>query len=292
MNAIPDPKEAAGHAEPPANGTDTPLGLADWQARDATPLSFGRATLAPWIIASREFQDHPRALHIVGVRRENRSLFRRLDTIDDPVERASFFDAYTNAKFRLDEWRTETPGARRSLRNSYLRFLRGWGVDANSIEGAVLKGWVESRLGIPPHYHGGPIEAGRRSYLEFARQRMLGHARTNAIDAQLDLLFEFCQYELHRRRVRRIVLYRGTHDADVQLLLARRGSERLVLMNNLCSFTSDVERAWEFGSVVFRGVVPAQRIFYFAGLLPKSILRGEEEYLVIGGEHWVSPVRA
>jgi len=34
------------------------------------------------------------------------------------------------------------------LRNSYLRFLRGWGVDSNSIEAAVLKAWVESRIGF------------------------------------------------------------------------------------------------------------------------------------------------
>jgi NAD+--dinitrogen-reductase ADP-D-ribosyltransferase len=212
--------------------------------------------------------------------------------MDDPLERAQFFDEYMNAKFRLDEWPTQTAAGRRSLRNSYLRFLRGWGFASNSIEGAVLKGWVESRLGIAPTYHAGRIEPRRRSYLEFARQRMLGHARTNAIDAQLDLLFEYCQYELKRRALPKLTLYRGIEDSDEGRVLARRGSsECLVRINSLSSFTSEVERAWEFGSTVLRAVVPAQRIFYFAGLLPKSILKGEDEHLVIGGEYWVSQVR-
>lgn len=262
------------------------------EAEDAAPMGYGRATLPPWLIASQEFQEHPRALHIVGVRRENRSLFALLAKLEDPVLRAEFFDEYMTTKFRLDEWQQQTAGGRRSLRNSYLRFLRGWGFDSNSVEGAVLKGWVESRLGIPPSYHGRRIEPRRRSYLEFARQRMRGHAWTNAIDAQLDLLFEFCQYELRRRDLRRLVLYRGTQEWDEQQTLARRESgERLIRINSLSSFTSEAERAWEFGSTVFKAVVPAQRIFYFAGLLPKNILKGEDEYLVIGGEYWVTQVR-
>ena len=39
------------------------------------------------------------------------------------------------------------------LKNSYLRFLRGWMMDSNSVEGAVLKGWVESRMGVTPYLH-------------------------------------------------------------------------------------------------------------------------------------------
>jgi NAD+--dinitrogen-reductase ADP-D-ribosyltransferase len=230
-------------------------------------------------------------LRLVGVRHENRALFSLLDGIARPDERAQLFDEYMVGKFCLDEWQLETASSRRSLRNSYLRFLRGWGVDSNSLEGAVLKGWVESRLGIAPRYHKGRIEPREASYLVFARDRMAGQARTNAVEAQLDLLFEFCQYELRRRRTGRLVLYRGIQDPEEEQVLARRGSELLVSLNNLCSFTSDAERAWEFGSRVLRMSVPAQRIFYFAGLVPRSILRGEDEHLVIGGQCWVTELR-
>ena len=255
---------------------------------DAEPSTLGRATLAPWVIASLDFQAHPRALHIVGVRRDNRLLFERLGSIDDPSERGRVFDDYMNVKFYLHEWQEHEASARQSLKNSYLRFLRGWGVDSSSIEGAVLKGWVESRFGLRPLYHHGSIEPGTRSYLPFARDRMLGHARTNAIDSQLDLVFEFCQYEARRRKLTRLLLYRGTHDAEQHRLGARYGKRDYVVeLNNLCSFSSDPERAWEFGSTVWQVEVPVQRICYFPTLLPRSVLKGEDEYLVLGGAHRV-----
>jgi NAD+--dinitrogen-reductase ADP-D-ribosyltransferase len=274
---------------PPVRLDETPC----LEAEDAEPTNLGRSSLPPWIIASLDFQTHPRALHVVGVRRENRAFFERLSKIDDPAERGRVFDDYMNVKFYLNDWKEHETSARQSLKNSYLRFLRGWGVDSNSIEGAVLKGWVESRFGLTPSYHAGLIAPGSRSYLSFARDRMLGHARTNAIDSQLDLLFEFCQYEARRRRLSRFVLYRGTHDAD-QHRIAERYSKRdyVVILNNLCSFSSEAERAWEFGSTVWQVEVPAQRVCYFPGLLPRSVLRGEDEFLVLGGEHRVRELTA
>jgi len=260
---------------------------------DAEPAAFGRTTLAPWVIASLDFQEHPRSLHIVGVRRENRVLFARLSEIDQIEERGRVFDDYMNVKFHLHDWRDYGVQAQKSLKNSYLRFLRGWGVDSNSIEGAVLKGWVESRFGLPPRYHKGPVERGTPSYLPFACDRMQGQARTNAIDPQLDLLFEFCQYEARRRRFSRLTLYRGTHDTDQHDVLQRFGKrDYVVALNNLCSFTADPERAWEFGSTVWRVEVPIQRVCYFPALLPRSVLRGEDEYLVLGGQHRVTELSA
>ena len=259
-----------------------------FQPEDAEPIGLGRATLPPWVIASLDFQKHPRSLHIVGVRRDNQSLFVRLSSIDDPAERGRVFDDYMNVKFYLHDWQAHEGSARQSLKNSYLRFLRGWGIDSSSIEGAVLKGWVESRFGLRPAYHRGSVESGTRSYLPFARDRMLGHARTNAIDSQLDLVFEFCQSEARRRKLSSLLLYRGTHDVEQHRLGVRYGKhDYVVVLNNICSFSSDPERAWEFGTTVWEVEVPAQRICYFTGLLPRSVLRGEDEYLVLGGEHRV-----
>ena len=58
----------------------------------------------------------------------------------------------------------------------------------------------------------------------------------------------------------------------------------LLRLNNLNSFTDDFERAWEFGSRVLKTEVPLTKIFFCGGLLPKSLLKGEGEFLVIGGE--------
>ena len=56
------------------------------------------------------------------------------------------------------------------------------------------------------------------------------------------------------------------------------------------SFTSDEERAWEFGSTVWEVQVPLCKIFFYNDLLPGSIMKGEGEYLVIGGEYRVRQV--
>ncbi|HET6419549.1 MAG TPA: NAD(+)--dinitrogen-reductase ADP-D-ribosyltransferase, partial [Geobacteraceae bacterium] len=66
--------------------------------------------------------------------------------------------------------------------------------------------------------------------------------------------------------------------------------ERLVRLNNLSSFTSDEERAWEFGFTVWEVKVPVCKIFFFNELLPNSILKGEGEFIVIGGEYRVKVI--
>ncbi|MGE5283986.1 MAG: NAD(+)--dinitrogen-reductase ADP-D-ribosyltransferase, partial [Actinomycetota bacterium] len=62
----------------------------------------------------------------------------------------------------------------------------------------------------------------------------------------------------------------------------------LVRLNNLNSFTSRLEHAWQFGSRVFETEVPASKIFFRSDLLPGILPRGEEEALVIGGEYEVT----
>ena len=251
--------------------------------------SFNLCNLPPWAIASREFAAEPRPIEVQGVREGNRFLFRMLDDIADPDERARRFDNFLTVKFQLHQWEREaTDTARRSIKNSYLRYLRGWGADSSSIEGAVLKGWVESRMGLSPTYHRGRIEGpDSEPYQRYALDRVRGHARTNAIDSQLDLLYTFTQYELARRGPgeRWLTLWRGVHDAAEHDVLERTGRrDWLVRMNNLSSFTRERERAWEFGSTVFEAQVPVPRVFFASELLPHSILKGEREVLVVGGE--------
>ncbi len=257
--------------------------------------SFNHCNLPPWVIASRHFNDNPQPLEIQGVRGANRFLFEKLDSITFSEERALVFNDYMSVKFQLHQWQEQsTDTARKSIKNSYLRFLRGWMMDSNSIEGAVLKGWVESRMGLPPTFHKLRISGVHaEEYMVFAMDRTKGSARTNAINSQLDLLYEYSQYELKKRYPdqRWFTLYRGTNDADDYELLEEVGRrEQIVRLNNLLSFTSDEERAWEFGDTVWEIRAPLAKIFFFNNLLPSSILKGEEEYMVIGGEYRVRRV--
>lgn len=255
---------------------------------------FNNCNLPPWVIASRHFNEHPQHLEIQGVRQANRHFFQKLDTLAEAGERAAVFNDYMSVKYQLHHWQSQTETARKSLKNSYLRFLRGWMMDSNSVEGAVLKGWVESRMGIPPTFHKIRIPGIHgEEYMVYALDRTRGSARTNAINAQLDLLYEYCQYELERRFVAgsHLKLFRGTNDANEYALLEVIGKrEQIIRLNNLVSFTDNEERAWEFGDTVWEIQAPLAKIFFYDELLPNSIMKGEGEYLVVGGEYRVRRV--
>jgi NAD+--dinitrogen-reductase ADP-D-ribosyltransferase len=199
-----------------------------------------------------------------------------------------------SVKFQLHLWQDQTDTARKSIKNSYLRYLRGWMMDSNSIEGAVLKRWVESRMGITPSFHRTRIKGiHSEEYFEYSVDVMRGSARTNAIQSQLDILYEYCQFELARKYPQSpvIPLYRGTYDASEHDVIEQIDKRtQIVRLNNLVSFTSDEERAWEFGSTVWEVQVPLCKIFFYNDLLPGSIMKGEGEYLVIGGEYRVRQV--
>jgi NAD+--dinitrogen-reductase ADP-D-ribosyltransferase len=253
---------------------------------EASP--FNLCNLPPWAIASRHYQQHPQPLEIQGVRAANRLLFQRLEALSCPQRRAEQFHDYVDVTFQLHQWEREASASgRKSLKNSYLRFLRGWMFNSNSLEGAVLKGWVESRLGLPPTFHREAIEdIHSAAYFLYSVDRMKGSARTSAIFAQLDLLFAFVQSELTRRfpDKQHFTLYRGIHDFSEHRVLAQDGRRYLLRLNNLNSFTSNFERAWEFGSRVLRVEIPRFKIFFQSDLFPSSLLKGEEEVMVIGGD--------
>lgn len=252
---------------------------------------FNLCNLPPWVIASRHFNEQPQLLEVQGVRLANRSFFLKLDSIPEVTERALAFNDYMSVKYQLHHWQSQTDTARKSLKNSYLRFLRGWMMDSNSVEGAVLKGWVESRMGIAPTFHKMSIPGiHSEEYMVYALDRTKGSARTNAINSQLDLLYEYCQYELQRKypHTSHLTLFRGTNDANEHALLEKISKrEQILRLNNLLSFTGNEERAWEFGDTVWEIRAPLAKIFFYADLLPNSIMKGEGEYLVVGGEYLV-----
>jgi NAD+--dinitrogen-reductase ADP-D-ribosyltransferase len=245
--------------------------------------------LPPWVIASPNFNRNPKPIEIQGVHRAHRNLFSSIETMPDPAERARAFHDYMDVAFQIHEWRgQESVPSRKSLRNSYGRFLRGWMFDSNSIEGAALKGWVESRIGIPPTFHNGPIEdVHSDAYAAYLSDRMRGTARTSAIQAQFDVLYEFVQYEIRRREpdTTARTLYRGIHDFEEHRVLERKGGNAYLLrLNNLNSFTCDFERAFEFGTKVLEAHVPYCKVFFRADILPGENFAGEEEVIVIGGD--------
>lgn len=274
------------------------VGVATTQPHPRLPrtayLPINRCNLPAALLGSLSFQRHPTALVLDGVGELHSALFRRLDAEDAPAERAKLFMTHMAAVFSLEhpDAAGYLPGAPRDrTRANYLRLLRGWAFDANGIEAAVLKGWVESRFGLLPRYHAGPIrDFSGETYRRYLEMRARGLAGTNALEAQLDLLYTYCQYELARQRpgVTHLHLYRGANRLDEHETLAvidRR--RRVVLLNSLSSFTPVRERASEFGDYVLEARVPLAKVFFHQRLLP-GLLQGEEEYCVIGGLYEVA----
>ena len=251
------------------------------------------------LLASCAFNDHPMRLHISGVREMNKSLFEMLAQAPDLPDAGEAFNCYMMAMFGIDpEQRDDTvnpvTGAtRRRYRSSFLRLIKGWGYDSNGPEGAVLKGWVESRFGIFPTFHKEIIQrVSSRAWTTFVEQKMSSRFHSNSIYTQLDLLFEFCQWALERLAApgrTHLTLYRGIHAFDEHQVVERI-DRRTVLMrlNNLSSFTSDRDIAGCFGDTILTVQVPVSKVAFFNTLLSTHPLKGEGEYLVIGGEYRVT----
>jgi NAD+--dinitrogen-reductase ADP-D-ribosyltransferase len=257
----------------------------DWPALPAWAyLPINRCNLPASILGSLSFQRHPIALSLDGVAELHRDLWQRLALLTQHSERAAQFTDYMTVHFLLAE--PEEAGYQPQQRHSrikldYRQLLRGWMFDADNREAAVLKGWVESRFGLLPTWHKGAIpNPTAECYRQYLHDRTTGIYNTNALDAQLDLLYSYCQYELALSYAddARLPLYRGINPGSAHYLPA----SGVMLFNNLNACSHSRERADEFGSLIYHVDVPRAKIFYYSGLLP-GLLQGEDEYLVIGG---------
>jgi len=259
----------------------------------AARLPINRCNLPPVILGGLAFQERPEPLEIDCIRALRTDLFEMLDALDDPADRAQRFMDYMTVNYRLE--RPEEVGydgrnGTDRTRADYLRTLRGWSFDPDGREGAVMKSWAESRFGLLPRHHQGPLgDFSGENYGLYLVQRSQGLYGTNALEDQLDLLYTYCQYELARRfpgQTHR-TLYRGVNRLEEYEVLARPDKRRaVILLNNINSFTGTRDRATEFGDYILTVQVPTAKIFCFDDLLPGR-LRGEDEVIVIGGAYKV-----
>jgi NAD+--dinitrogen-reductase ADP-D-ribosyltransferase len=258
-------------------------------------LPLNRCNLPAVILGSLTYQQHPVPLEIDGIQDFHADLFRTLANCPNHPERALRFQDYMTVNFLLDELDEAglMPGRGRKARANanYPRLVRGWSFDSDGREGAVLKRWVESRFGLLARHHAGSLlDHNGEAYQRYLAEGTRGLYATNALESQLDLLYTYCQYELTREEPDRthLKLYRGINRMDEHEIQETCGGGRhRVLFNNLNSFTSHRERADEFGDYILMTEVPLPKVFFYNRLLP-GMLKGEDEYVVIGGVYEVS----
>ncbi len=257
-------------------------------------LCINRCNLPPWVVGSLAYQRHPVPLALDGVHDFHADLCRRLDRFCEHGDRAQCFADYMTVRFCLEELEEAglTPGRRKKSRANanYLRMVRGWSFDSDGREGAIMKYWVETRFGLLARHHRGPLhERGSEAYIRFQADAVQGIYATNALESQLDLLYSYCQYELAHEHPgeTHLTLHRGINSiGDHEVLGREPDGSYLVLLNNLNSFTSERERADEFGDYLLTVQVPLPKVFFYNRLLP-GMLKGEDEYVVIGGVYGV-----
>ena len=255
-------------------------------------LPINRCNVPPVILGALAFQRFPTPIDLDGVAELHADLFRRLDTLASKAARAEAFRDYVTVHFCLADLEKagfDTAGRHRD-KAVWDRLLRGWSMNSDGREGAVLKGWVESRFGLLARFHGQPLrDFSGPAYLRYQEMRSSGLYGTNALEAQLDLVYAYGQYE-HRRSApdsARIELYRGINRIAEHEVLTGSRQRQVVLLNNLVSFTASRERAGEFGDYILCARVPTAKLFFSCDLLP-GVLKGEDEHLVIGGVYEVT----
>lgn len=248
-------------------------------------------------MSSVAFNSHPLELHIANVRETNRQLFEMLARSEDQGDAAEAFYKYMVAVFGSDpeqqvgeEEAKSRRGWARPYRFSFLRLLIGWGYDSSSPEGAVLKGWVESRFGLTPTFHKEAIASfGSPAWMAYEGERMASAFHGNAIHSQLDLLYEYCQWVLYNYAApgrSHLTLYRGVTCFNEHQIVERTSrASAVVRLNNLVSFTTERDVADCFGDTILTIEVPAVKVLFFNTLLPFYPLKGEGEFLVIGGDY-------
>lgn len=249
------------------------------------------------VLASPAFQAHPLPLQIAGVRDGNGGLFALLESSRDAAQARERFAHYMQLAFGLEQAPQALPlSERRRWRTSWRRLLQGWGMDANGAAGAVLKGWAESRFGLVPVWHKAALTRfPSPAWMAYWEEKASPRWNNNSIWQQLDLLYEYAQWMQQHHALlqqagacvqeRHVVLWRGTSAAGAGVvggsLQARRGVFRI---NSVASFSLSEEHAGCFGDWVLRVRIPLSKVLFYPGLCAGSLLQGEAEVIVLGGD--------
>ena len=246
------------------------------------------------VVGSTTFNRHPEPLSIAGARESAGSLFGLLAGAQDLAQAAEIFRHYLRIAFRLDtEPDAKRRGGPRSVIASYRKLLEGWGFDSNSPQGAVLKGWVESRFGIAPTFHRAPLaEAASPAWVSYVGEKLGSRYQGNGIYFQLDLLFEFCQWSARRFAFpdpAPVPVWRGVNSVTEHPIVSGslRSRKAILQLNNLVSFSLSREHAGQFGDWILSTRVPVEKLVFFPGLLGRSLLAGEGEVIALGGRYEV-----
>lgn len=246
--------------------------------------STNKINIPPFLIAYHGYNQsitEDSYVNIDGVLEYHRDLFNRISDCVDTSEASEIFVSYMDELFHLKE------KVNNKYVNSYLKVLKGWLFDANRAEGAVIKGWAESRFGIIPSFHKEKIEStDDESYYIYLTERMGSYASKNMIEHQFDLLYTYNQYAIRRflkSSIPRIKVYKGVNSLREFVIISENKKEKIMMLNNVTSFTTSKEIACTFGDYIIETEIPFTKVIFMPDLFPVIKFSGESEVISVGG---------
>jgi len=236
------------------------------------------------MFVSNEYNRNVLPITISGVWEYYSDIFKAIKNAEDVESAAKVFTGAMESLFSLSEKHNG------KKLGSYTRLLKGWLFDSNSVEGAVMKGWVESRFGITPFFHKEIIpDMESEEYYEYMVEKMDARHNKNLIFHQIDLLYTYTQVVLetfYKDQLPKLTLYRGVNDLSEHLVVKELEDKYICIeQNSLVSFTSDRDIASQFGDYILQSEIPYTKIVFFSEILPSIKFVGEKEYLVLGGRY-------
>lgn len=240
--------------------------------------------LPTYLFVSKEYNINVAPVTISGVETYYGKLFQILSECNSVIDACDKFSKMMENIFHLDL------KVRGKKNGNYLRLLKGWLFNAGSAEGAVMKGWVESRFGLVPIFHNQIIaNTNCEAYYEYMVEKMSARHNKNLIFHQLDLLYTYTQTiikSFYPEIIPHITLYRGINDLNEHRVVERYNKRELCIeQNSLVSFTSDRDIASQFGDYILESKIPYTKVVFFSDVLPSFSFAGENEYLVLGGRY-------
>jgi NAD+--dinitrogen-reductase ADP-D-ribosyltransferase len=233
---------------------------------------------------SLDYNEKIQDIRIMGVYEYHKDFYEAIEKTESILIANQIFDSYINELFEL---KCKIKG--KKVGNLY-KILMGWMFNSNGFEGAVLKGWAESRFGIIPNFHKTRIDhIESEGYYNYLSEKMSQRVNKNAIYLQLDLLYHYTQVVIKRffsSFKPRVTLYRGVYNLEENEIITWLSKNAAVMShNNVLSFTVDKSIAEQFGDSILKINVPYTKIIFFSEVTPLHHFAGEQEFIVIGGEY-------
>lgn len=243
--------------------------------------------LPSYIFGSIEYNKHPQKVEIDGMNVYYKDIFTAICDSKNIKDASEIFYNSVQAIFGFKEITDK-----KKLGN-FRRLLQGWFFDSNGFEGAVMKGWAESRFGLSPTFHKKYVNGiNCEEYYEYLVEKMNMKFNKNLVYHQLDFLYTYTQSIIQRffkEYISHIRLYRGVNNFNEHLILQKTGNRSYVAeINSLTSATTEKCIAEQFGDYIMIMDVPYTKIVFFPAVLPDLCFSGENEYIIIGGKYEVS----